>query len=134
MSALKCARYWQHTGEFSLGVLYTFHGYSGKGEGKNNGSCESVRNVGPVPRGDWTITIDDSGRNPGLARPVLRLTPDKGTETYGRSGFLIHGDNSTGTASEGCIILNRAARELIAKRVKAEGGRFPLRVFGLDSP
>jgi len=36
---------------------------------------------------------------------------------FGRRGFLIHGDSKLhpGTASKGCIILPRWARELIVK-------------------
>ena len=41
-----------------------------------------------------------------------RLTPQSGTNTYGRDGFLIHGDNTAmnHTASHGCIILPRIVR------------------------
>jgi hypothetical protein len=35
------------------------------------------------------------------------------TETFGRSALMIHGDNRTGTASEGCIILPRRVRHII---------------------
>jgi hypothetical protein len=42
----------------------------------------------------------------------MRLEPDAGTDTRGRAGFLIHGDNTAmdHTASHGCIILPRATR------------------------
>ncbi len=40
---------------------------------------------------------------------VIRLVPDAATELFGRSGFLIHGDNASGTASQGCIIIGGAA-------------------------
>jgi hypothetical protein len=45
----------------------------------------------------------------------MRLTP-QGHNAHGRTGFLIHGDSrrNPGNASEGCIILNRSAREAIA--------------------
>ena len=47
---------------------------------------------------------------------VLPLTPDPENLMYGRDGFLIHGDSITnpGSASEGCIILPRSARTMIA--------------------
>jgi hypothetical protein len=32
---------------------------------------------------------------------------------FGRSAFMIHGDNRTHTASQGCIILRRDLREQI---------------------
>jgi hypothetical protein len=43
------------------------------------------------------------------------LTPINGTDTLGRSGFYIHGDNSAqdSSASNGCIILNNATRTAI---------------------
>ena len=34
---------------------------------------------------------------------------------HGRSGFLIHGDNARGDASEGCIILPRYYRQMISR-------------------
>jgi hypothetical protein len=38
-----------------------------------------------------------------------------GTYTYGRDGFMIHGDSiaNPGTASEGCIVLRRNERQAI---------------------
>jgi hypothetical protein len=41
--------------------------------------------------------------------------PDRGTETFGRSEFRIHGDSIAhpGMASHGCIILPRAVRDAI---------------------
>jgi len=48
----------------------------------------------------------------------MRLTPESGTETFGRSGFLIHGDLAgevgKDLASDGCIILARDLREEIS--------------------
>jgi hypothetical protein len=70
---------------------------------------------GPIPRGAWTIGLffDDSG---GKGPVVSHLTPRDGTETFGRSGFMLHGDNSAAdhTASEGCIVAPRFIREQIA--------------------
>ena len=45
----------------------------------------------------------------------MRLEP-RGHNAHGRDGFLIHGDNPAlnGSASEGCIILGKPLRELIA--------------------
>ncbi len=47
----------------------------------------------------------------------MRLTPAPGTDTFGRSAFLIHGDNAKKdkSASEGCIILGPALRQQIAE-------------------
>ena len=90
-------------------------GYSGHGDGINNPSLEQVHNVGPIPRGSFTIShfFNDPG---GKGPVVARLTPDEGTDTFGRGGFMIHGDNSEhdGTASHGCIVLARSLREQIA--------------------
>ena len=46
----------------------------------------------------------------------MRLSPKPGTDTLDRSGFMIHGDNAAAnhTASEGCIILSRTTRNMIA--------------------
>ena len=70
---------------------------------------------GPIPRGKWEIGafFDDPG---GKGQVVAHLTPCDGTETFGRSGFLIHGDNSAlnHSASEGCIVAPRVIREQIA--------------------
>src|ERR1035438_5538324 len=43
---------------------------------------------------------------------VQALTPESGTNTFGREGFLIHGDSvqNPGTASHGCIILPQLGR------------------------
>lgn len=89
-------------------------GYSGAGVGKNNPAQQNVPNVGPIPQGDWTIAgppVDTAEHGPY----VLRLNPASGTETFGRSGFLMHGDSREhpGCASHGCVILPRAVREQI---------------------
>lgn len=90
-------------------------GYSGseaKG-GKNNPSAQSEPNVGPIPRGKYSIGEPFTGPSPFS----LRLTPDPANQMFGRDGFLIHGDSvaEPGTASHGCIILPRPIRERINK-------------------
>jgi Protein of unknown function (DUF2778) len=91
-------------------------GYSGAANGKNNPELQNVHNLGPIPQGDWTITgppADTKTHGPY----VLRLTPEPETETFGRSGFLMHGDSKEhpGTASQGCIVVPRAVREQVWK-------------------
>jgi Protein of unknown function (DUF2778) len=107
--------YSQKTGCLSRDGLEIAHGYSGHGDGKNSPDAQSIANYGPIPRGEWSIgePFDTSTHGPY----VMRLTPQGGTNTYGRSGFLIHGDakHDPGNASQGCIILNRATRENIWK-------------------
>lgn len=87
-------------------------GYSGCDEGKNDPAMQAVADVGPIPQGKWTIVgppINTRDHGPY----VLRLQPAAGTNTFGRNGFLIHGDSieSPGYASKGCVILPRTARE-----------------------
>jgi len=90
-------------------------GYSGNGAGLNNPAMESAPMHGPIPRGAWTIgTFHD---DPGGKGPVVaHLTPCVDTHTFGRSGFMIHGDNQAlnHTASEGCIVAPRFIRDQIA--------------------
>jgi hypothetical protein len=83
-------------------------GYSGKGSGKNNCEMQHVKNVGPIPQGLYIMGKPyDSAKVGPFAIP---LEPDQFNKMFGRSAFLIHGDNKTGTASEGCIILPRKTR------------------------
>ncbi|MGD0773196.1 MAG: tlde1 domain-containing protein [Candidatus Solibacter sp.] len=89
-------------------------GYSGFGQGKNNPDMENVPDVGPIPRGIYDIgPIHDTTTH---GPHVMALTPEPGTDTLGRDGFLIHGDSveNPGTASHGCIILPRTVRDQIS--------------------
>jgi hypothetical protein len=91
-------------------------GYSGNGEGKNNPAMESTHDVGPIPRGYYVIgPMIGSTREHGP--DVLPLMPESSTDTFGRGGFLIHGDSleHPGLASKGCIILGRTMRNVIAE-------------------
>lgn len=106
--------YVQKTGELQQDGRNVATGYSGGAEGKNNPEMQSVPNVGPIPQGNWTITgppVDTPEHGPY----VLRLTPEKETETFGREGFLMHGDSKEwpGTASHGCVIMPRSVREKV---------------------
>jgi len=95
-------------------------GYSGFGQGKNNPSMQDVPDVGPIPIGCYTIgdPFDDPEKGPC----VISLTPQPGTDTFDRSGFLIHGDSieHPGQASHGCIIMPRFLREMIARSADRE--------------
>lgn len=106
--------YW--TWDQSEGVLYrgstrVSAGYSGKGQGRNNPAMEKVVATGPIPAGEWSIGKPRTSARTGPH--VLDLTP-VGHRAHGRSAFQIHGDNKTGDASSGCIILPRAIREKIS--------------------
>ena len=96
-----------------IGTTLQFLGYSGAGAGKNNPDKQDVKNVGPVPKGVYTINAPVDTKTHGPF--VLPLVPHPDNAMFGRSGFLIHGDSvvNPGTASEGCIIVNRPAREVI---------------------
>jgi hypothetical protein len=99
---------------FQDGKLLT-SGYSGHDAGFNNPALESDVGIGPIPRGMWTIGAFGNG-HPHLGPLVAALTP-KGHDAHGRSAFFIHGDNAKAdhSASHGCIILPRFAREAIAR-------------------
>lgn len=106
--------YAQETGELLQDGQLVATGYSGFETGKNNPAMQAVHDVGPIPEGDWTIggpPINTAEHGPF----VLMLTPATSTNTFGRSGFLMHGDavNAPGTASKGCIIMPRTAREQV---------------------
>lgn len=108
--------YSQKTGELQQDGKPVAIGYSGAGDGKNNPTMENVHNVGPIPQGHWTIVgppVNTAEHGPY----VLALKPTVGTPTYGRDGFLLHGDSKElpGCASQGCIIMPRAAREQVWK-------------------
>lgn len=99
------------TGEMKRGT-YTAHGYSGLAECKDQPDLDCVPNRGPIPRGEYRIgpAIAHHPTAGAFVIPLAPMTPEK---LYGRKGFLIHGDNADHTASHGCIILPRAAREAI---------------------
>lgn len=105
------------SGRFYTDTINLGKGYSGKGEGLNNPALTARRRMGPIPVGLWQIERPRS--HPTLGPVSLPLKPvDVNTE---RSAFYIHGDNSKGdfSASEGCIILPRAVREVIADNIPA---------------
>lgn len=105
--------YYQASGKLSHDGADVALGYSGAGEGKNNPAAQETHNVGPIPRGNYTISGPHDTVTHGPY--VLPLTPDPANEMFGRSAFLIHGDSVVhpGTASEGCIIMPRAVREQV---------------------
>jgi RHS repeat-associated protein len=100
-------------------------GYSGYGYGWNDPESQSVgasdnvpNNYGPIPQGQYTIGpqgLHYSAKGSKLPAS-MRLTPDAGNTMFGRSGFLMHGDNNAhnNSASEGCIIMPLAVRNNIA--------------------
>lgn len=112
----RSALYEQATGLFLICSPLPFRavGYAGRGRGRNNPDLQSVKNTGPLPVGSYRVSLPYSDVRKGPL--VFRLTPEPSNAMYGRGGFLIHGDNVRGDASEGCIILGRADREMIARQ------------------
>jgi hypothetical protein len=106
--------YAQKTGALRHNGTPVATGYSGNTTGLNNPDEQDRIGVGPPPRGDYTVgpphrPIDHLGP---LALPLFPATTN---EMHGRCGFFIHGDNArmNHTASNGCIILDRASRQAI---------------------
>lgn len=89
-------------------------GYSGLGDCKNDPLSTHIPNLGPIPSGAYFIGPETIGDEHGpVAMHLIQLS---GTETFGRSAFMIHGDSQAhpGRASHGCIVFDRPTRELIA--------------------
>ena len=107
--------YAQRTGDLYADGQWVTRGYSGADpDGKNQPSAQEIPDCGPIPCGQYTITsflttTQEHGPD------VMTLEPNEGTNTFGRSGFLIHGDSKTnpGKASKGCIVLSHFARDFI---------------------
>jgi hypothetical protein len=92
---------------------YIRSAYSGAPGFVNDVSAERMVAQGPIPRGWWTIGADNGEKGP----LTLPLTPDADTNTFGRSGFLIHGDNASRppqSSSEGCIVADHQTRAICA--------------------
>ena len=108
--------YRQSTGQLidALGEVIG-SGYSGAfGPGKNNPAMQNVPDVGPIPQGLWIIGAPYT--DPHKGPMVMTLTPDETTDTFARSGFLMHGDSidAPGHASEGCIIMPHDVRVAVS--------------------
>ncbi|MGH2409345.1 MAG: tlde1 domain-containing protein [Chloroflexota bacterium] len=92
-------------------------GYSGVGSALDDTAAQDVGNTGPIPRGAWTIGPQQDhplrgGRHLTAAMP---LSPAPGNASH-RNNYWIHGDTAehNHTASEGCIVLSREARDAVA--------------------
>lgn len=88
-------------------------GYAGAPDHINLAISQALKDRGPIPEGRYLIDPPVDTRTHGPF--VLWLTPNPSNQMFGRSGFGIHGDSVVhpGTASEGCIILARAIRQII---------------------
>lgn len=85
-------------------------GYSGMGDGISDPSKQCFQDIGPIPRGGYSI--GDPADDPTSL--TLPLIPDPSNAMCNRSGFLIHGDSTQapGWASRGCIILPSDIRQI----------------------
>jgi hypothetical protein len=108
--------YSQSTGNLSHEGEFIAKGYAGIGGCCNKSDKQDVPFEGPLPRGSYTIgpPMADGGH---MGPYVLPLTPWPGNNMFGRAGFFIHGDTPSRdqTASNGCIILDRPWRTMIAQ-------------------
>lgn len=107
--------YSQSTGEMIRpdGALAAV-GYAGGNEGKNplgknNPDMQCVPDIGPLPRGFYTMQEPVEHR---LGKFAIPLLPDKSNDMCSRGGFYIHGDkiSDPGNGSEGCIVMPNMAR------------------------
>jgi hypothetical protein len=112
--------YEQSTGVLSHDGNEVAEGYSGKGEGKNNPDMQAVHNVGPIPRGVYSIGRPVNDDIVGLY--ALPLTPFPDVEMFGRSAFYMHGENpaTPGASSDGCIVMEPLS---VRENIVASGER-----------
>jgi len=100
--------YNQSSGQLSKdGILVDADCYSGSfPDGFNNPEKQSFPDIGPIPEGLWEICgppFSDTAHGPY----VLRLEPAPDTNTFGRTGFLMHGKPlppaDIRSGSKGCV-------------------------------
>ena len=107
--------YHQGTGELERNGLILGTGFSGRDAGYNNPAMEDEHDVGPIPRGPWTI--GPAQTHGELGTVVMALTPE-GPAPYGRTGFYMHGwavdPAKKAESSHGCICMARSIRIGIA--------------------
>ena len=101
-----------HDDEPDYAEAYECAAYSGAPGHVNAPGDVALRGLGPIPPGEWHVGLPHNHAR--LGPLVFRLRPSVNTEVYGRDEFYIHGDKADGpprSASTGCIVLHRAARE-----------------------
>jgi hypothetical protein len=107
--------YWEHPPVREL--IGT--GYSGAGSLKNDPAMQCISDLGPIPRGEYTIGPIGAYGPGGVLKSALPLTPDPSNDMCSppRSNFLIHGDSAQhpGWASGGCIIMALSIRQKISQ-------------------
>lgn len=128
------------TPAYSLAISAT----SGRGRCMNNAiqACVSKKNEGPIPIGTYYIVpseLSDPNLLGDLARRTqgdwgdwrVRLHPGNTTTTFGRSGFFIHGGDTSGSA--GCIdvgggLLGNNLTERLRNAIQSSQLRIPVEV------
>lgn len=105
--------------------------YAGHGTARNNPKREGEHGVlvdgkitagGPLPAGTYRMS-ELVLMHLKTGPYSIRLKPDEATRQHilelnrEPDSFLIHGNNATNDASEGCIITNRATREIMWQSV-----------------
>jgi len=120
--------YSQSTGLMTKDGAEFAHGFAGNDSrpgvnpnhihGYNNPDAQNKPGIGPLPQGLYRIDHWDD-EHPGLG-PIVAILVQIGGESYGRSGFRIHGMSATDprNSSEGCICLPHDAR--VALRASGE--------------
>jgi hypothetical protein len=117
--------YWEYSQ--STGQLWHFppeggagefggEGYAGRGDGLNNPLYSLEPSVGPLPEGTYSIApMQTNVTGTGVVLPEsMRLFPRRGTEMFGRAGFLIHGGSfATYNSSDGCVVLPPEVRRKV---------------------
>ena len=97
--------------------LQLAHGWAGHSDGKNNPDAQTMRGVGPLPRGTYSIAPWEAMHG-HLGPMVAKLIPDstnnmRASDGGDRDSFYIHGPSTGsnyGQESNGCIVLLRADR------------------------
>lgn len=107
-------RYSQSTGVLTINSAIVGTCYAGRNAGLDNHAMEGAQGTGPIPCGFYTI--GDPQEPVGHLGPLaMPLKPNAGTDTLGRSGFFMHGDNASHdhSASHGCIVADLTIRTAV---------------------
>ena len=116
-------KYKQSTGQlFDPAGVQVDLAWSGYGENRNKPELQSVKHLGCIPRGFYTI--GQAYRHAKLGKLTMNLEPYPDNEMFGRSLFRFHGyakddpktqTNETLSSSHGCIVTEYAIRVMIAE-------------------
>lgn len=113
------------TGEWLLNGHLFMNAYSGHWAGKNNPLMTNVKDVGPLPTGEYII--GDPYKHDDLGPVCFNLEPGPLNQMFSRKDFRLHADSifHPGDASHGCIvslgigsITGRQCREALSLPVK----------------